>query len=381
MSLLRRRQRPKTSAAALKAESASHPPSDAERSSVPLPGPQEPIAAVPPPAPPETAVEVLPRPPAAPLARPEDVRPHFGPRQVLEYALSDVAPNTRRAYSKDVRLFAQWLGTTDEAAVGHLIGHGRGAANALVVDWLNSMREAGLTTATRARRVNALAAVVRAARRLELVEWALEVRRPKVTRYKDTRGATREQARHLLSRCAGDTLKDSRNRAMLLMVLTMGLRRSELAAVRRGHFLDNGRLRVVGKGGKVVDALIPEETRRALERWLTTWKDRNPEAPPDDVVFRSLNPRTYGQPLTSRGVYDALSAIGAAAGFKIWPHGLRHTAITVGLEESDGNVRAAASFGRHSDPKTTMEYDDNRRDAGGAIATRLGQVFGEEKDK
>ena len=312
--------------------------------------------------------------PAGALATLDDVRPHFGPKQVLEYALSDVSPNTRLAYARDVELFAKWLGTTSEAAVGLLVGRGRGAANALAVDWLNSMRQDELSSATRARRLATLSAIVRAARRLGLVEWAIEVRRPKVSKYRDTRGPTREQAQLMLSACDGGTLEGLRNRAVLLCALTLGLRRSEIAAIRTSHFA-NGRLSVLGKGDKLKSVEVPEETQRAIDRWLEAWRAAEPESS-DDVVFRSLGQATYGAPLGPKGVYDVVSAIGDAVGVHAWPHGLRHTAITVGLEETGGNVGDVATFGRHDDPKVTMQYNDNRRDAASAVAAKLGKVFG-----
>lgn len=321
---------------------------------------------------------------AAPLARREDVRPHFGPKQVLEYALSDVSVNTRLAYLKDVELFAAWLKTTPEAAVALLVGRGRGAANALVVDWLNSMREhgaqreRGLSPATRARRVTTLSAIVRAARRLELVEWALEVKRPKVRKYRDTRGPTREQAQLLLAVCATDTLEGLRNRAILLVVLTMGLRRHEVAAMRTGHFLEGERLRVLGKGEKLVEVPIPVETRLAIDRWLEAWQAAVPEDEDDLVVFRSLSSVSFGKALGPKGIYDVVRAIGESLEppLSVWPHGLRHTAITAGLEETNGNIEAVSIFGRQDDPKVTMQYDDNRKDAGGVVAAKLGKVFG-----
>lgn len=350
-----------------------------------------------PPAPPTPSVEQFdgeepPTTPAAPralavpettLARREDVRPHFGPKQVLEYALSDVSANTRKAYLKDVELFADWLGTTPEAAVALLIGRGRGAANALVVDWLNTMRERGaqrergLSPATRARRVTTLAGIVRAARRLELIEWALEVKRPKVRKYRDTRGPTREQALRLLAACAADTLEGLRNKAMLLVMLTMGLRRHEVAAIRTGDFLDGQRLRVLGKGEKPAEPLVPAETRQAIDHWLAAWRAAKPEFA-DDLVFRSLSFANYGQPLEPKSVYDIVKAIGESLEpeLDVWPHGLRHTALTVGLEETDGNIEAVSIFGRQDDPKVTMKYNDNRKDAGGVVAAKLGKVFG-----
>jgi integrase/recombinase XerC len=56
-----------------------------------------------------------------------------------------------------------------------------------------------------------------------------------------------------------------------------------------------------------------------------------------------------------------VARLAKAAGVDITPHGLRHTAITELLEATDSDVRMAQRFARHSNPATTMIYDDNRK--------------------
>jgi hypothetical protein len=47
---------------------------------------------------------------------------------------------------------------------------------------------------------------------------------------------------------------------------------------------------------------------------------------------------------------------------------LRHTAITVGLDKSNGDVRSVWMFSRHRDLGTVALYDDAREDRGGTVA-------------
>lgn len=52
------------------------------------------------------------------------------------------------------------------------------------------------------------------------------------------------------------------------------------------------------------------------------------------------------------------------------PHGLRHSAITTALDETN-DPRAVRSFSRHAKWETLMLYDDKRRDLGGKVAEQL----------
>jgi len=55
----------------------------------------------------------------------------------------------------------------------------------------------------------------------------------------------------------------------------------------------------------------------------------------------------------------------------IRPHGLRHAAITAALDEINGNVRAAREFSGHASVEVLLRYDDNRKDVGGEVASKV----------
>jgi integrase len=46
---------------------------------------------------------------------------------------------------------------------------------------------------------------------------------------------------------------------------------------------------------------------------------------------------------------------------RLTPHALRHAAITLYLQQTNGNVRGAQLFAGHARPETTMRYDRARR--------------------
>lgn len=311
-------------------------------------------------------------PPADALALPGV--PRFGPAEVVAMALRNLAASSREAYSKDYEAFAKWMAVDQVTAVGRLLGLGRPAANALVTDWLGEMREQGLSSSSRARRLSALKALVRAGRRLGVVEWALDVKAPPVENF-DARGPTQEQALKLLTFCEEATLEGLRNRALLLVALTLGLRSGEIAAMRRSDFCE-GKLRVLGKRRKITWFIPGVETLAAIEKWISAWIAEHPEDAASDLVFRSLAVSRYGMALSPKSVWDIITALGQRGGVRIRPIGLRHTAITTALDLTGGDLRAVQSFGRHDDPKVTVRYDDNRQDFAAEVTRRLDELFG-----
>ena len=78
-----------------------------------------------------------------------------------------------------------------------------------------------------------------------------------------------------------------------------------------------------------------------------------------------------GRRLSGDGVHKILETIGAKLGGIIRPHGLRHSAITAALDETNGNVRVAREFSGHASIEALMSYDDNRKDVGGEVASKV----------
>jgi integrase/recombinase XerC len=111
---------------------------------------------------------------------------------------------------------------------------------------------------------------------------------------------------------------------------------------------------------------LPPETRNALEAWIGV---RGGAPGP---LFCSMNRAKPGKGrLTAIGLYGMVRELGRKLGMKVWPHGLRHAAITEALDLTGGNVRAVQRFSRHRDVRVLERYDDNRRDLGGEVAKQV----------
>src|SRR5262249_17896909 len=130
---------------------------------------------------------------------------------------------------KDLEDFAGFLGVaTVEAIPGALLSGGQGAANELALRYRAQLQARGLAPATVNRRLAAIRSLVKLARVLGLVPWALDVDGVRAEKYRDTRGPGRQGFRRLLAALDGRSdAKGRRDRALVRLLFDLGLRRAE----------------------------------------------------------------------------------------------------------------------------------------------------------
>ncbi|KGI79176.1 tyrosine recombinase XerC [Oleiagrimonas soli] len=140
-----------------------------------------------------------------------------------------------------------------------------------------------------------------------------------------------------------------RDRAMLELFYSSGLRLSELVGLNwRDLQLDDGLVRVLGKGSKTRIVPVGRHAIRALEA-LRDSLDAAPESP----VFRGRNdarisPRTIQARMQKLALERGLAQ-------RIHPHLLRHSCASH-LLESSGELRAVQELLGHADIATTQIY-------------------------
>lgn len=284
---------------------------------------------------------------------------------------------TLAAYSADLEDFAAFVGAADvNAAADALLAAGHGGANATALRYRAHLQGRGLAPATINRRLAALRSLVKLARTLGVVPWALDVEGMRSEHYRDTRGPGRDGVRALLAALEGRAdPKAVRDRAALRLLYDVALRRGEVVALDVADVdLAAGTLAVVGKGRTEPKPVTLSPTARdALAAWLAVRGDApGPLFVNLDPVRTGAKARTAGGRLSGTSLYRAVRQLGARAGLRVWPHGLRHAAITRVLEACNGNVAHAREFSRHRDVRTLMVYDDNRSDRAGALAAIIG---------
>jgi integrase/recombinase XerC len=147
----------------------------------------------------------------------------------------------------------------------------------------------------------------------------------------------------------GDEPEAVRDRALLELLYSSGLRVSELTSVLwRDLDLEDGMVRVTGKGSKT--RIVPVGSR-ALTALNALRELDSPQA--DDPLVRGRN----GQPLSAAGVRTRLKRRAKEQGVwkRVYPHLLRHSCASH-LLESSGDLRAVQELLGHADIGTTQIY-------------------------
>lgn len=137
-----------------------------------------------------------------------------------------------------------------------------------------------------------------------------------------------------------------RDRLILALGATMGLRRSEIAGLSLSD-VEGGSVAVRGKGhgsGKAVDKPMSEAVRRELRAYL----DVRPESGSEALLVSAKGGR-----LTEAGVYEAIKRAGDRAGVEVTPHSLRRL-YAMTLADAGVDLETMARMMRHESPMTTM---------------------------
>lgn len=207
------------------------------------------------------------------------------------------------------------------------------------------------------------------------------VQRPKVASYSAARWLTRAEARALLRAPDRKTLEGKRDYAILLMILTMGLRRAEVLAIRCGDLIESGdriELRYTPKGGEEQTRPVPLSVWRAIRDYLDARGDGANDAPLFVAHDHAAGMRASVTPMTGEALRLMIARYSLAAlGRVVNPHALRHTCAGEAWE-STRDLRKVQSLLGHASATTTERYLHRREDDRGALGDALAVLFGAE---
>jgi site-specific recombinase XerD len=165
---------------------------------------------------------------------------------------------------------------------------------------------------------------------------------------------TENQLRSLLAAIDRQSAEGYRDYAMIVTLLDTALRVSELTGIRTADLsLDEGLVRVIGKGGK--ERLIPlgREARRVIWQYLNRYRPR-PWNQNGDFLFLTRD----GGMMTKNRIETLMKGYGQKAGItgvRCSPHTLRHTAAVMFLRNG-GNVFSLQRLLGHSSLEMTRHY-------------------------
>jgi len=177
----------------------------------------------------------------------------------------------------------------------------------------------------------------------------------------------------LLSAPDGDSMRSLRDRSLLEMLFSTGLRVSEICKLNRDSFnLDKGEFSVRGKGEKIRVVFISDTAKVALKSYLIKRQDIEPAlfvrmpkgkgslGKVDAIQVKTGKARQVKlseMRLTPRSVQRIIKQYAIKAGItrRVTPHTLRHSFAT-DLLMSGADIRSVQAMLGHSSITTTQIY-------------------------
>jgi integrase/recombinase XerC len=299
-------------------------------------------------------------------------------RDIIAELLADKrSEGTRLAYAKDLRNFFQVVADSEPSpsVVGAFLKLERYQAFTLVLKYKAHLIAKGLSESTINRRLASIKSLVAFSRKLGHCDFTLEdIKGEKVKAYRDTRGIDLKTFKRVLAQCDRAVLKGKRDYAILHLLWSNALRRSELCKANIQDFdPDGSTLAIFGKGRGTQREVITlgNATVVAILAWLNERKCLDPNAP----LFCSLSRYEYGHRLSGEGLRKLIDGYCKSVGItrQMSAHRLRHSSITAALNATDGNVRKVQKLSRHAKIETLMIYDDARENLQGELSEVLSE--------
>jgi site-specific recombinase XerD len=177
-----------------------------------------------------------------------------------------------------------------------------------------------------------------------------------------------DEVERILNAADGSSLKATRDRAMMELLFSSGLRVSELCSLNRNKMdLNKQEFTVRGKGGKLRIVFISQNARKYLEKYLEMRTDIDQALFVRDVKslekFESVKGKAPSEKenislrLSPRSVQRIVKYYAAKAGLikDVHPHTLRHSFAT-DLLMNGADIRSVQAMLGHSSITTTQVY-------------------------
>lgn len=254
-----------------------------------------------------------------------------------ELSLS-VSGATHQAYMTDARQFLTWLNARQLSAL----------RKSVIVAYLVEMKRKGFTEATVQRKYMSVRRFLRWCRKGGLLkEDCFEgVDVPRVGRVAPY-VPSREAVEELLGSISNDTERDARDRAILEVLYSSGLRVSELCDLELADFR-NGSLVVTGKGDKVRSVPLTQAALEAIQWYVLHYRGEEPGY----LFVTTPHKRRMDRDLVAHMVRKRSRDVGL---MQITPHTLRHACATHLLEHG-ADLRLIQELLGHESLATTQKY-------------------------
>ena len=157
----------------------------------------------------------------------------------------------------------------------------------------------------------------------------------------------------LMAAPEGNEIKALRDRAILYLLFSTGLRVSELCSLTRDINFSSGEFSIRGKGSKIRVVFISDEAKKAIDIYLKNRKDM------DDALFVKVGDEKGDgkEGLARRSIERIVKHYALKAGIskKVTPHVIRHCFAT-DLLSNGADIRSVQMMLGHSNIATTQIY-------------------------
>ena len=169
---------------------------------------------------------------------------------------------------------------------------------------------------------------------------------------------TPNELERLLNAPKGEDLKSLRDKAILELLFSTGLRVSELCSLTNDLDLTADQFSIRGKGGKVRVVFLSPNAKEAIKRYLKARKDMG------DAMFVQIGKEKnkkkdgkFSNPLTKRSIERIIKEYAIKAGIskKVTPHTVRHCFAT-DLLSNGADIRSVQMMLGHASISTTQIY-------------------------
>jgi integrase/recombinase XerD len=287
----------------------------------------------------------------------------FDPKSAAPFVNKSVSEATRRAYGRALREFFQFAG----------MKHPEGVVAQDVIlwrDWMRSRKKSAATVAFKLSVVRSFFEYLGAAGVVPLNPASTKlVSPPELPSEPVGRALPAKEVRYLLSGPDREKPDGARDYALMLIMLRLSLRVSEVCSLRASSVKwSHGRwtLRCKVKGGREEVWPLPKDVKEAIDNYLRLDRKRREVMHSGGDRTALFQPHTnyrtldFDKPLSTRMVQKIVKKWAEYSRLgDLSPHDLRRTAITRALE-SGLTYRQVQMMSKHKDPKTVMRYDHGR---------------------
>lgn len=166
-----------------------------------------------------------------------------------------------------------------------------------------------------------------------------------------------DELERLLKAPSGSDLKSLRDKAILELLFSTGLRVSELCSLSRYLDIEKDEFSIRGKGEKIRVVFLSEDAKKAIKEYLKVRTDT------EEPLFINLSTTDIQEGLeqdhrlTTRSVERIVKQYAIKAGItkKVTPHVIRHSFAT-DLLQNGADLRSVQEMLGHSDISTTQVY-------------------------